>query len=71
MAFGPDGKQVVTGSDDKTARVWDTPPAEELISLARTALTRCLTIAQRDALGLPVVPGTGQDREHISPPPCP
>jgi hypothetical protein len=71
VAFSPDGRRVVTGSDDNTARVWATPPVEELIRLARAALTRCLTIAQRDALGLPVPPGAGQDREHIDPPPCP
>ena len=70
VAFSPDGKRVVTGSDDNTARVWDTPPVEELIPLARAALIRCLTIAQRDALGLPVLPGAGQDREHIDLPPC-
>jgi Tol biopolymer transport system component len=70
VAFSPDGKRVVTGSDDSTARVWATPPVEELIPLARAALTRCLTIAQRDALGLPVLPGGGQDREHVNPPPC-
>jgi WD40 repeat protein len=71
VAFSPDGKRVVTGSDDKTARVWDIPPAEELIPLAREALTRCLTIAQRDELGLPVPPGAGQDRQRIDKPPCP
>ena len=64
-------RRVVTGSGDNSARVWVTPPLEELIPLARAALTRCLTIAQRDELGLPVLPGAGQDREHIDPPPCP
>jgi WD40 repeat protein len=71
VAFSTDGQRVVTGSADNTARVWDTPPVEELIPVARAALTRCLTIAQRDAIGLPIIPGAGQDREHIDPPPCP
>jgi WD40 repeat protein len=71
VGFSPDGRRVVTGSYDNTARVWDTPPVEELIPLARAALTRCLTIAQREELGLPVLSGAGQDREHIHPPPCP
>ena len=70
VAITPDGKQVLTGSSDGTARVWKTP-VEELIPLARSALTLCLTIAQRDALGLPIIPGAGLDREHIGPPPCP
>jgi WD40 repeat protein len=71
VAFSPDGGRVVTGSADTTARVWDTPPVEELIPRARAALTRCLTIAERDALGLPIPPGARQDREHIEAPPCP
>jgi WD40 repeat protein len=70
VAFSPDGKRVVTGSDDNTARVWETPPVEALIPLARAALTRCLTIAQRDELGLPVLSGARQDRDRIDPPPC-
>jgi WD40 repeat protein len=71
VAFSPDAKRVVTASKDGTARVWETPPLEELSRLARAALTRCLTIAQRDELGLPVLPGAGQDRERVDPPPCP
>jgi WD40 repeat protein len=73
VALSPDGKRVVTGSSDNTARVWGTPPVEELIPLARAALTRCLTIAQREELGLPVPASAGaqRDREHIDPPPCP
>jgi WD40 repeat protein len=70
VGFSPDRKRVVTGSHDHTARVWDTVPVEDLILLARAALTRCLTIAQREELGLPVPPSSDEDRERIDPPPC-
>ena len=71
VMFSPDGKRVVTGSSDNTARAWNTPAIEELIPLARTALRRCLTIAQREELGLPILSASGQDRERVDPPPCP
>ena len=64
VAFSPDGHRVVTGSSDNTARVWITPPVEELIPLARAALTRCVTIAQREELGLPVPASAGAQQER-------
>ena len=33
MAFSPDGKRIVTGSDDKTAKVWDAEKGQELPTL--------------------------------------
>ena len=33
VAFSPDGKRIVTGSSDKTARVWDATTAKQIAVL--------------------------------------
>jgi WD40 repeat protein len=33
VAFSPDGKRIITGSDDSTVRVWDAATGRELLSL--------------------------------------
>jgi WD40 repeat protein len=33
VAYSPDGKRIVTGSDDKTAKVWDADTGRELHTL--------------------------------------
>ena len=33
MAFSPDGRRLLSGSDDKTAKVWDADKGQEILSL--------------------------------------
>src|SRR5208337_797846 len=49
-AFSPDGTRIVTASGDKTARIWEVfPDTQALVSAAKGAVPRCLTLAQRKA----------------------
>ena len=56
-AFSPDGKRIVTASDDKTARLWEIfANTQALVSHAKAATPRCLTVAQRTTFFLPAEP---------------
>ena len=56
-SFSPDGKRIVTASQDKTAQIWDIfPDTQALVSVAKAAVPRCLTPAQRKAFFLPPEP---------------
>ena len=35
--FSPDGKKIITGSQDHTARIWDVESGEELLSIKHPA----------------------------------
>src|SRR5208282_1583497 len=70
-SFSADGKWVVTASDDGNAIIHAVPTDDELVVLATHSVTRCLTLSQREELGLPVViNGAGGDPARIRPPPC-
>jgi WD40 repeat protein/energy-coupling factor transporter ATP-binding protein EcfA2 len=70
-SFSPDGKSVVTASDDGNAIIHAVPTDDELVVLATHSITRCLTVDQREQLGLPVlINGAPGDRARIRPPPC-
>ena len=70
-SFSADGKWVVTASDDGNAIIHAVPPDDELVVLATHSITRCLTMGQREELGLPVVINRAAgDRARIRPPPC-
>ena len=33
MAFSPDGRRIVSGSDDETVKVWDAATGQEMLTL--------------------------------------
>jgi hypothetical protein len=56
-AFSPDGKCIVTASDDNSARLWTVfHNTQAFVSGAKAAVPRCLTAAQRKAFFLPPEP---------------
>jgi WD40 repeat protein len=52
--FNPDGKRVVTASKDNTARLWEIfANTQELVSRAKVATPRCLTLRNAIEFFLP------------------
>ena len=48
VAFSPDGKRVLTGSEDNTARQWEIfPSAQALVEKVEASIPRCLTPDER------------------------
>jgi WD40 repeat protein len=68
--FSSDGESVLASYTDGTARIFPIPSADRLLDVANRSLTRCLTAAQREDLGLPVPPTAPAERYSVKRPPC-
>lgn len=64
-----DGRRVLTLSSTMTVQTWPLPELEDLVRRARASLTRGLTAAQRDELGLAIPPDAPADRDAVPLPP--
>src|ERR1035438_8265012 len=58
VAFSPDGKRIVTGSEDKTAKVWDAATGRELLALQEH--THWVTSVAFSPDGKRIVTGAGE-----------
>src|SRR5262249_40159793 len=52
VAFAPDGKVIMTTSEDGTVLLWDVFSTQMLIEASKVAVPRCLTREQREQFGL-------------------
>ena len=41
VAFSPDGRKILTGSDDRTARVWDAATGQQLLTMNHAGRITC------------------------------
>ena len=65
VAFSPDGKRILTGSDDKTARVWDAENGQEILSLKRhTASVNSVAFSPD---GKRILTGSGESQNNGKP----
>ena len=68
VAFSDDGYNVVVRFNDGTVRAWYLPSGTALRQLAQAEITRCLTDAQSEIVGLPLRGVTRRD--SVTAPPC-
>jgi len=67
----PDGSRLITASTDGTAIIYPVPLDDDLRARAIQSVHRCLTMNQREELGLPLLSAgaaTDADPERVDPP---
>jgi len=57
VAFSPDGQRIVTGRQDRTARVWDIATGHELLVLKHTKVVSSVAFSPN---GKRIVTGVGE-----------
>lgn len=60
VAFSPDGRFVLAGSDDKTARLWETQTGEQLNSLTHSSSVNAVAYSRNGQLIM-----TSSDRQYV------
>jgi WD40 repeat protein len=70
VELSSDGESVLASYSDGTVRIFPTPSTDRLVDVANRSLTRCLTLAQQEELGLSVPPTAEADLHWVKRPPC-
>lgn len=71
MKFSADGQRLLTTShSDSLGQIFEIPSQELLIGRVKASLTRCLSLAQEEALGVRTSPPSVREQQVTPEPPC-